>query len=64
MPNKASSKAQYRFFRAVESGSVKAPGLSSEKASEMIGHQSPKGLPERAKKPPRSIHGLPKWKGK
>lgn len=46
MPNKAVLRKQYRFFRAVQSGSVKAPGLSAEKAGEMIGHQSPKGLPE------------------
>lgn len=46
MPNKAVSKNQYRWFRAVQSGSVKAPGLSAEEAGEMIGHQSPKGLPE------------------
>lgn len=46
MPNKAVSKRQYRFFRAVQSGSVHAKGLSPHEAGEMIGHQSPKGLPE------------------
>ncbi len=48
MPNKAVSKKQYNFFRAVQGGSVKAPGLSPDKAGEMLGHQSPKGLPNRA----------------
>ena len=28
------SRAQFRFMKAVESGSVKAPGLSAEKAHE------------------------------
>jgi hypothetical protein len=51
MPNKAVSKKQYRFFRAVQSGSVHAPGMSAQKAGEMLGHQSPKGLPESKKKP-------------
>jgi len=32
MPSR--SKAQYRFMKAVESGAVKAPGLSPEKAHE------------------------------
>jgi hypothetical protein len=50
MPNKAVSKRQYRFFRAVQSGSVKASGLSPQQAGEMIGHQSPKGLPDSAPK--------------
>lgn len=50
MPNKAKSKAQYRLFRAAQSGSIKLPGLSASEAGEMIGHQSPKGLPERKKK--------------
>jgi hypothetical protein len=51
MPNKAVSQKQYRFFRAVEGGYAHASGLSPEKAKEMIGHQSRKGLPE--SKPPR-----------
>lgn len=53
MPDKAVSKRQYRFFRAVQSGSVKAPGMSAEKAGEMLGHQSPKGLPESAPSKPK-----------
>lgn len=47
MPNKAVSLAQYKFFRAVQGGLAKASGLSPEKAGEMLGHQSPKGLPAR-----------------
>lgn len=62
MPNKATSKAQYRWFRAVQHGSVKAPGLSPSEAKEMIGHQSPKGLPERKKK--RGLRHVKLSKGK
>lgn len=47
MPNRATSKSQYRFFRAVQGGDAQADGLSPEKAGEMIGSQSPKGLPEK-----------------
>lgn len=50
MPNKAVSKRQYRFFQGVKHGAIKAKGLSAEKASELLGHQSPKGLPERSLK--------------
>lgn len=32
MPSK--SKAQFKFMKAVEEGTIKAPGLSKEKASE------------------------------
>lgn len=46
----AKSRAQFRFMKAVESGSVKAPGLSRKEAREYTEGQSPKGLPERAKK--------------
>lgn len=53
MPNKAKSKRQFRFFKAVESGAAEAPGLTPAKAKEMTGGQSPKGLPERAKKKQR-----------
>lgn len=45
----ASSKAQFRFMKAVESGDVKAPGLTKEKAHEYTQGQSPKGLPEKSK---------------
>lgn len=46
----ATSRAQFRFMKAVESGSVKAPGLSREQAAEYTSGQSPKNLPERKSK--------------
>jgi len=55
MPNKAVSKKQYRFFRAVQSGSVHAPGMSAHKAGEMLGHQSPRSLPESTKPKKRGL---------
>lgn len=48
MPGKATSKRQFRFFKAVAAGKAKAPGLSPSKAEEMLGSQSQAGLPERA----------------
>jgi hypothetical protein len=48
MPRKATSKAQYRWFKAVEAGDVKLPGLSPHKAAEMTEGQSQAGLPERS----------------
>lgn len=50
MPNKARSKAQFRLFKAVESGKAKLPGLTKEKAAEITAGQSQIGLPERAPK--------------
>ena len=50
MPRKATSKAQYRWFKAVEAGDVKAPGLSPSQAAEMTEGQSQAGLPERSRK--------------
>ena len=50
MPNKAVSKKQFRFLHGVASGSIKDASLSPEKAQEMLGHQSSKGLPEKARK--------------
>lgn len=44
------SKAQARFMRAVESGSIKKPGLSPAKAKEFLGHTPTKKLPNKAKK--------------
>lgn len=45
----AQSKKQFRFFKAVESGSIKKPGLSKEAAKEYteenIGKKSFKNLP-------------------
>lgn len=37
-------------MKAVESGDAKVPGLSKKKAAEYTRGQSPKGLPEKAKK--------------
>lgn len=45
MPDKAQSRAQFRFLQAAKAGKVK--GLKPKKAAEMLGDQSPKGLPER-----------------
>ena len=59
MPNKAVSKAQFRFFQAAAHGKAKdAHGMSPETAKEMLGHQSPKGLPERkGKKYKKAVKG-------
>ena len=47
----AKSKRQYRFMQAVAHGNAEAPSrLSRAKAAEYVSGQSPKGLPERAKK--------------
>jgi hypothetical protein len=46
----ARSRAQFRFMKAVESGAVKAPGLSKAKAREFTAGQSPKGLPARKRR--------------
>src|ERR1700740_303646 len=44
----ATSKAQFRFMKAVESGSVKKKGLSKEKAKEFTSeNKSLKNLPEK-----------------
>ena len=48
MPNKAKSKSQFRFFQAVKGGYAKDSDMTAEQADEMLGHQSPKGLPEKA----------------
>jgi hypothetical protein len=50
----AVSRKQFKFFKAVESGSVKAKGLSKAKAKEMTAGQSPKGLPARKKRRKKS----------
>ena len=47
MPDKAISKKQFRWVKAVESGDVKAEGLSAHKAAEMTAGQTQAGLPER-----------------
>ena len=46
----AKSKAQARFMRAVESGSVKKKGLSKSKAAEFVDGVPTKKLPEKKKK--------------
>jgi hypothetical protein len=62
MPNRAVSVKQFKFLQGVKHGSIKAPGLSAGKASEMLGHQSPKGLPARKGKPkvPKRKHKYPR----
>ncbi len=62
MPNKATSKRQFRFLKAVASGKAKrAGGLSPAKAGELLGHQSPRGLPEMAPKgKPKRLSGQAK----
>jgi len=45
----AKSRAQFRFMKAVESGSIKPPGLSRKEAAEYTNGQRPKGLPAKAK---------------
>jgi hypothetical protein len=50
MPNKATSKAQWRLFKGIAEGSIpEKDGLTKEKAAEMLGGQKPHALPERAK---------------
>jgi len=49
MPRKATSKAQFRLFKAVESGDAKLPGMSPSEAKEMTAGQTQAGLPERRK---------------
>lgn len=55
MPHKATSKAQFRLYKAVEAGDVKLPGLSPERAKEMTAGQTQAGLPEQ-----RSATGVQK----
>jgi hypothetical protein len=50
MPDKAVSKKQFRFFQGVKHGSIQDKGFSPQTASELLGHQSPQGLPETAPK--------------
>jgi len=46
----AKSEQQFKFMKGVAGGSIKAPGLSPEKADEFTAGQSPKGLPHKVKK--------------
>jgi hypothetical protein len=41
----AKSKQQFKFMKAIETGSIKAPGLSKKEAEEYTKGQSPKNLP-------------------
>lgn len=43
----ATSRKQFRFMKGVESGSIKAPGLSKNEAREFTKGQSPKSLLKR-----------------
>ncbi len=53
MPNKAKSKAQFRMLQGIKHGAIPPKGgLDPEMAGEMLGNQSPKGLPNKA---PNSI---------
>ena len=51
MPNRATSKKQWRLFKGIAEGTIEPKGsLTKEKAAEMLGSQDPKGLPEKAVK--------------
>jgi hypothetical protein len=57
MPNKATSKAQFRLLKGVAQGSIPPKGgLSRQTAQEMLGGQSPQGLPERKSKKKKMGH--------
>jgi len=45
----AKSRQQFKFMKAVESGAIKAPGLSQNEAKEYTEGQSPKDLPKYSK---------------
>lgn len=63
MPDKAKSKSQFRFLKGIETGSIPGrKGLGKKKAGEMLGDQSPKGLPERLtpKGKPKKLTGRPR----
>jgi len=50
MPDKAKSQAQFRLFKGIATGSIPPKdGLTKNKAEEMLGHQGPRGLPEKVK---------------
>lgn len=46
----AKSIQQFKLFKGISEGSIKKKGMSREMAKEYIGHQSPKGLPNKIKK--------------
>jgi hypothetical protein len=45
----AKSKAQFKFFAAVEHGGIKKKGLSKKKAAEFVDTANYKSLPLKAK---------------
>lgn len=48
MPNKATSKSQFRLLKGIAEGDIPERGtLTKEKAAEMLGDQIPQGLPEK-----------------
>ena len=48
MPNKITSKSQFRLFKGIAEGTIPEKGtLTKEKAAEMLGDQTPQGLPEK-----------------
>lgn len=63
MPDRAVSKSQFRLFKGIAEGNLDPRGgLTQHKAAEMVGHQSPKGLPERKaakKKRRKKVNTLP-----
>lgn len=51
MPNKATSKSQFRLFKGIAEGSIPEKGtLTKAKAAEMVEGQTSQGLPENAGK--------------
>jgi hypothetical protein len=59
----ATSKKQYRFMKAVEAGDLKVPGLSPKKAAEFTATQSPRNLPESARRGNRTTtKQVPDWR--
>ena len=50
MPNKATSKSQFRLLKGIAEGDIPERGALTKKvAAEMLGDQSPQGLPEKVK---------------
>ena len=50
MPRKATSKSQFRLYKGISEGTIPERGtLTKSKAAEMLGDQTTKGLPEKAK---------------
>jgi len=54
MPNKATSKKQFRLLKGISEGTIPAKGqLTKTVAKEMLGSQSQAGLPERRRATPK-----------